>query len=69
MTLVAKPPILLGWSHNPDEVFVLIDSIKYTYQLSSYWIEKADAVWNHSPWRAFQLIKKQGKLLSKEKTF
>ena len=69
MTSVAKPPTLLGWSFSPDVIFILIGQTKYIYQLPRYWIDKADAVWKHSPWRAFQLIKKQGKLLSKEKVF
>jgi hypothetical protein len=61
-----EEPILLGSQTGPDEVYVKIGSIKYTYELSRYWIGKAEAVWKHSAWRALQLVKKQGKLLNKE---
>jgi len=59
-------PILLGSCRNPDEIYVLIGKVRYAYQLSSYWIDKVEARWKHSPFKAFNLIKKQGKLIGKE---
>ena len=55
-------PMILGWSHNPDIIDVLIASKRYSYELPLYWIEKAEKMWKYAPWRALNLVRKNGRL-------
>lgn len=55
-------PIILSWSHNPDIIDILVVSKRYSYELPLYWIEKAEKIWKYAPWRALNLVKKNGRL-------
>jgi len=56
------PPIILSWTHNPDQITVLVNSKRYTYELPLYWIEKVERMWKYSAWKAFNMVKEKGVL-------
>jgi hypothetical protein len=47
-------------------ISILIGSKRYSYELSLYWIMKVEKLWKHAPWRALNLVKKNGRLNQKE---